>query len=84
MAKRKRKQTRPAVGVEPSYPPVQGGLLSPMRRVPAEIPRPPYALRGDPGPSVSSLIRTPDELAAMRRTGQDAAEILLMAGTLVK
>ena len=84
MAKRKRKQTRPAVGVEPSYPPVQAGLLSPMRRVPAEIPRPPYALRGDPGPSVSSLIRTPDELAAMRRTGQDAAEILLMAGTLVK
>ncbi|MEM9201142.1 MAG: type I methionyl aminopeptidase [Actinomycetota bacterium] len=83
MAKRKRKNRVPS-DVQPSLPPVQPGLLSPTRRVPAEIPRPPYALDGNPGPSVSSLTRTPDELAAMRRTGADAAEILLRAGELVK
>jgi len=84
MAKRKKKAPRPASDVAPSLPPVAPGLLSPTRRVPAEIERPPYAVSGDPGPSVSSLTRTPDELAAMRRTGAAAAEILLRAGELVK
>ena len=82
MAKRKRKN-RGVVGAAPSLPPVEPGLLSPTRRVPAEIERPPYAFDGDPGPSVSSLTRTPDELAAMRRTGALAAEILMRAGELV-
>ncbi len=83
MAKRKRKQ-RSIAGVEPSLPPITAGLVSSTRRVPAEIARPPYALTGDPGPSLSPLTRTPDELAAMRRTGQDAAEILLRAGEVVR
>lgn len=80
MAKRKKRQRV----VRPSLPPVQAGLLSPPRRVPPEIVRPPYAESGDPGPSVSSLERTPDELAAMRRTGAAAAEILLRVGQRVR
>lgn len=83
MAKRKRRSA-PIPGAEPSYPPVAPGLLSPSRRVPSGIPRPPYAATGEPGPSVSSLIRTPDELAAMRRTGAAAAEILLRTSELVR
>lgn len=83
MAKRKKKN-RIAADVSPSLPPVQPGLLSPTRRVPADIVRPPYAVTGDPGPSISSLTRTPDELAAMRRTGAAAAEILLRAGEMVR
>lgn len=83
MAKRKKRSTRPAADVAPSMPPVTPGLQSPPRRVPAESERPPYAATGDPGPSVSSLTRTPDEIAAMRRTGAMAAEILLRAGQLV-
>lgn len=83
MGKRKRRNG-PVARVAPSMPPVSAGLLSPPRRVPAEIRRPPYAISGDPGPSVSSLTRTPDEIEAMRRTGAAAAEILLRAGELVR
>ena len=83
MAKRKRRNPRPS-SVEPSYPPVVPGLLSPTRRVPAAIDRPPYALTGRPPPSGSPLVRTPAELAAMRRTGAAAAEILLRAGSLAR
>ncbi|MEQ8839982.1 MAG: type I methionyl aminopeptidase [Acidimicrobiales bacterium] len=83
MAKRKRRNG-PVTKVGPSLPPVTAGLQSPMRRVPAEIARPPYAVSGDPGPSVSPVVRTDDEIAAMRRTGSVAAEILLRAGELVR
>lgn len=83
MAKRKRRSV-PIPGADPSYPPVAPGLLSPPRRVPSGITRPPYAATGEPGPSVSSLTRTPDELAAMRRTGAAAAEILLRTSELVR
>ena len=41
-------------------------------------------MSGDPGVSVSDLVRTPDELDAMRRTGTLAAEILLRVGELVR
>ena len=40
-------------------------------------------MTGDPGPSVSSLVRSPDEIAAMRRAGAAAAEILIRAGEAV-
>lgn len=83
MAKRKRRNG-PISKASPSLPPVAAGLQSPTRRVPAEIPRPPYAATGDPGPSVSAITRTDDEIAAMRRTGAAAAEILLRAGELVR
>lgn len=83
MAKRKKRAARPAADTVPSLPPVAPGLLSPTRRVPAAIEWPPYAATGDPGPSISSLTRTPAEVEAMRRTGGIAAEILLRAGELV-
>jgi len=83
MAKRKRRNG-PVAKATPSLPPVTAGLLSPTRRVPAEITRPPYAATGNPGPSVSSITRTADEISAMRRTGSAAAEILLRAGDLVR
>ena len=71
MAKRKRRNG-PVAKPAASLPPIAPGLVSPTRRVPAEIERPPYGVSGDPGPSVSSLVRTPDEIAAMRRTGAAA------------
>ncbi|RMH79380.1 MAG: type I methionyl aminopeptidase [Actinomyces sp.] len=81
MAKRKRQGSpRAVIDVPPSDPPVRPGLLSPPRPVPRHIERPPYARTGDPGPSVSSLVRTPEELAAMRRAGRLAAEVLIVAG----
>ncbi len=81
MAKRKRPGgSRALLEIPPSDPPVRPGLQSPPRPVPRHIPRPPYARTGDPGPSVSSLVRTPDELVAMRRAGRVAAEVLVVAG----
>ena len=82
MAKRKRKAKVSAAPV--SDPPVRPGMQSPRRRVPAEIARPPYALTGDPGPSVLPLIRTPDEVESMRKAGAVAAEVLLHVGKHVE
>ena len=81
MAKRKRRQAPLA---PPSEPPVRPGLLSPTRAVPASIGRPPYAETGDPGPSTSSVLRTPDEVERMRRAGAAAAEVLLEVGPEVR
>lgn len=82
MAKRKRKAKVPAAPV--SDPPVRPGMQSPRRRVPAEIARPPYALTGDPGPSVLPLVRTPEEIESMRKAGAVAAEVLLHVGKHVE
>jgi len=59
------------------------GLVGPRRTVPATIARPPYAMSGEPGPSVSDVVRTSDEIAAMHRAGTAAAEVLIIAGSLV-
>ncbi|MDH3752426.1 MAG: type I methionyl aminopeptidase [Acidimicrobiia bacterium] len=82
MAKRKRRPPRVRTDVPVSDPPVRLGLVSPMRTVPATIARPPYVTLpgGEPGPSVSSPIRTADELARMRKAGAVGAEILLEVG----
>ena len=60
------------------------GIIGLSRSVPAHIPKPPYAETGDPGPSVSSLIRSTEELDAMRRAGAIAAEVLIHAGQFVE
>ena len=83
MAKRKRR-VNAGVGISSipvSVPPVRPGLVSSQRRVPAGIARPPYASRpgGEPPPPAASLVRTPAELDAMRRTGALAAEVLMAA-----
>ena len=83
MAKRKRRVAAGVgVGSIPvSHPPVRPGLVSSRRGVPSGIERPPYASRpgGEPHPPASSLVRTPAELDAMRRTGALAAEVLIAA-----
>jgi len=72
MAKRRRKKQ--VVSAPASEPPIRPGIIGLSRSVPADIIKPPYAKTGDPGPSVSSLIRTPDELTAMRKAGAIAAD----------
>ncbi len=63
---------------------VQPGFISPTRPVSSDIVRPPYALSGDPGPSSTSLVRSREEISAMRQTGSLAAEVLLYAAQEVK
>ena len=85
MAKRKKHRGRTALlDAPPSLPPVRPGIVGLGRPVPPEITRPPYAATGDPGPSRSSAVSTPDELVAMRRAGVAAAEILLVAADAVR
>ena len=83
MAKRKRRTSSPValLDIPVSDPPVMRGLVSPRRTVPRGVDKPLYALSpfGDPGPSVSRLVRTDAELDAMRRTGALAAEVLIRA-----
>lgn len=83
MAKRKRKRGYVA-DVPASDPPVRPGIIGLSRQVPTSIALPPYAETGDPGPAISSLTRTPAELAAMRRAGAMAAEVLIHAGSFVE
>ena len=82
MAKRKRK--RNVLSIPPSDPPIRPGMIGLSRQVPASIPKPPYAETGDPGPSISSLVRSGPELEAMRRAGAIAAEVLIHAGSFVE
>ena len=83
MAKRKRSRGATLERVPVSDPPVRPGLVAPRRRVPSHIERPPYARSGEPGPAVSPMVRSSEEIEAMRRAGQMAAEVLLFAGKLV-
>lgn len=83
MAKRKRSRVATLERVPVSDPPVRPGLVGPRRRVPGHIERPPYARSGEPGLPESSAVRSTDEIEAMRRAGQMAAEVLLFAGNLV-
>jgi len=82
MAKRKRKRRGPLAPV--SEPAIRPGIIGLSRTVPGEITKPPYATTGDPGPSVSSLVRAVDELEAMRKAGAIAAEVLIHAGSFVE
>jgi len=78
VSKRKRKTgTMPP----PSIPPVEAGIVSPTRLVPANIKKPPYALTGDPGNSISSLVRDGDEIKRMEKAGEIAAKVLFEAGS---
>lgn len=81
MAKRKRRKRNIP---PPSEPPIRPGIIGLSRAVPDSIAKPPYAQTGDPGPSLSPLVRTSEELAAMRRAGAIAAEVLIHAGKFVE
>ena len=57
--------------------PIRPGTLSPRRKVPREIPRPDYALLGEPeNEDQPPRPRTPDEVAAMRRACDAASDAL--------
>ncbi len=62
---------------------VAPGELSPMRTVPADIPRPDYADTGEPARWPEPLVKSPEVIARMRRAGRAAAEILAAAGAVV-
>ena len=81
MAKRKRSKAPLAPR---SSPPVLPGLIGPMRSVPREIGRPPYAGSGDPGRGRPNPVRTPDVIERMRRAGAAAADILLHVGPFIE
>lgn len=77
MAKRK---LRKAPAAPRSVPPVLPGLIGPRRAVPREVPRPPYALTGDPGRSRPNPVRSAEVIERMRVAGRAAADILVHAG----
>lgn len=81
MAKRKKRTGNPP---PPPSPPVTAGLVSPGRTVPAGIPRPDYALSGEPSDRDSRAIRTPEEIEAMRVAGRVAADALIEVGHHVR
>ena len=60
------------------------GEVTPMRAVPADIGRPPYAETGDVEPWDEPRIKSPDVIDRMRRAGSAAAEILRLAGEAVR
>ena len=60
------------------------GIVSPMRSVPDHIARPPYAATGQVQRRPESAVKTPDIIARMRRAGAAAAEVLRLAGAMVK
>lgn len=62
---------------------MRAGRLSPTRVVPAGIDLPSYALSGEPDEWDEPLVKDPDVLERMRRTGRAAAEILRAAAALV-
>jgi methionyl aminopeptidase len=55
---------------------VRRGRLSPRRQVPEDIERPDYSETGIPVRDEEPLVRSSDELAAMRHAGRVAAEVL--------
>ncbi len=65
---------------------VTAGTLSPRREVPAEIPRPSYALdsRGRPRNRESGKPKTAEEIALMRVAGRAAAEVLATVGAAIR
>ncbi len=60
------------------------GIVSPMRSVPATIPRPDYAETGRPSRGTGREVRTLDEIERMRRAGKAAAHLLRLAASSLK
>jgi methionyl aminopeptidase len=63
---------------------VLAGDVSPMRDVPAHIRRPQYADTGHVVPWDEPRVKSPDVIERMRRAGSVAAEILRLAGEVVR
>jgi methionyl aminopeptidase len=65
---------------------VRPGKQSPRREVPADIPRPPYALdkHGRPRERDSARPKDPETIELMRVAGRAAAEVLQVVGAAVR
>ncbi len=63
---------------------VQRGTVSPRRDVPDPIERPHYATTGQGSNRAEPPVKPPEVIAAMRRTGKAAAEILARTGAAVR
>lgn len=64
--------------------PLQPGRISPMRSVPASIPRPEYVGRERPTPFTGSEIKDDDVIARMRHAGSLAAQALEEVGRHIR
>ena len=62
---------------------LQPGVISPMRTVPPEIPRPDYAETGDPIRRRQPWVQPDDVIARMRVAGRAAAEVLELGAAAV-
>ncbi len=67
-----------------SFEPVRPGRVSPLREVPEDIERPPYVIEGEVNRWDEPLVKAPETIEAMRRTGAEAARILALAGAAVE
>ncbi|MBO0878532.1 MAG: M24 family metallopeptidase, partial [Pseudonocardia sp.] len=59
------------------------GRVSPMRQVPARIPRPEYVGKPAPTPSTDPWVQTPEVIEAMRVASRIAARALAAGGEAV-
>ncbi|MGZ4521687.1 MAG: type I methionyl aminopeptidase [Mycobacteriaceae bacterium] len=64
-------------------PPLTPGLISPMRSVPKQIPRPEYVGKAAPTPSTDPWVQPPEIVEAMRVAGRIAAQALVEGGKAV-
>ena len=60
------------------------GVVSPMRSVPEHIERPPYAATGSAPRWDEPRVKSPEIIERMRHAGSMAAEILRLAGEIVR
>ena len=60
------------------------GVVSPMRSVPEHIARPPYAATGRVDRWAEDRVKSPEIIERMRHAGTVAAEILRLAGAMVR
>ncbi|HKR50253.1 MAG TPA: type I methionyl aminopeptidase [Pseudonocardiaceae bacterium] len=67
----------------PVRTPLRPGRLTPMRSVPARIPRPEYVGRPAPTPSTDPWTQPPEVIEAMRVAGKIAAQALAEGGRAV-
>jgi len=63
---------------------IRPGRVTPMRTVPADIERPPYADSGEVVRRAESGVQSPDVIERMRKAGRIAAEILETLGAAVR
>ena len=60
------------------------GVISPMRSVPDHIVRPPYAATGRVDRWAEERVKSPEIIERMRHAGAVAAEVLRLAGAMVR